>query len=690
MFTPAGSGLRAKPLGLPHLAGSAAGFVLLGLLVYFPALSGGLIWDDHYLVGENPFFRSPVFVWEVFSHYLFNDTFSIYYRPVQNWSYLADYWIWGGDPFGYHLTNIVLHSLAGWLLFVLMRELLGPILRGTPSRRTDWMAGAVALLWTVHPIHNAAVAYIAGRADSLAAVFCLGAWWVWLSGSRVPGASGLQRLLRWGAAAVLLLLALCSKEIAFAWLGLFCFYHLFFDPARTWRATLGVLAGIAVVVGIYLLLHALPQARLPMKPAAQPWATRLLHMLQALGEYVGLIFYPARLTMDRTLGFPSPFFALGDSRVLRAMLCLGAFGFLALCKGPGRRLRLFGLGWFWIGFLPISNLFPLNAEVAEHWIYLASIGFLLLLAGTVMLLGIRLQRLAVGLGMLVLLGLGARTWSRSQDWVDEERFLKSTLSSGGISPRVLTNLAALYGNRGDYPQQEQLLRRTLGLFPENAAACINLGISLRKQGRLEEAEPYFAYDEKHTREMAQGLGSSWNAAVNLALVKKAGGHLEEALEIIHTARERFPEVWPLVGFETELTKELRGVAAATLVTEKFATEHWWHRQAWLSLGALRGQNQQLPEAIAALENASRLDMHDAKALKQKAFFELELQDVAGAYRTQKSVLERAPAEPSGYLVMAEILTRLNRGSEAEAARQRAQVLTLEARQLLPEASGQAH
>ena len=107
--------------------------LVAGLLVYAPALSGNLIWDDYYLVRENPFLRSPVFGVEVFRHYLFFDSFSTYYRPLQNWSYMLDYWLWRGEPVGYHLTNILLHSFSGIFLFELLRKIL-PRLIATGGR----------------------------------------------------------------------------------------------------------------------------------------------------------------------------------------------------------------------------------------------------------------------------------------------------------------------------------------------------------------------------------------------------------------------------------------------------------------------------------------------------------------------------------------------------------------------------
>jgi hypothetical protein len=78
--------------GIGHPLVALTAFVLGGLVIYAPALHGELIWDDEYLVGQNPFYKSPIFILEAFRHYLFFDSFSTYYRPVQNLSYI---WITG-------------------------------------------------------------------------------------------------------------------------------------------------------------------------------------------------------------------------------------------------------------------------------------------------------------------------------------------------------------------------------------------------------------------------------------------------------------------------------------------------------------------------------------------------------------------------------------------------------------------
>jgi len=98
--------------------------MLGALLVYAPALKGQFLWDDDYLVGENPFFRSPIFALEVFRHYLFLDSLSVYYRPVQNLTYMVDYWVWNTNAFGYHLSNVCYHAFSAYLLYLLLRKLL--------------------------------------------------------------------------------------------------------------------------------------------------------------------------------------------------------------------------------------------------------------------------------------------------------------------------------------------------------------------------------------------------------------------------------------------------------------------------------------------------------------------------------------------------------------------------------------
>ncbi len=103
----------------------------VALVVRLPALSGEPVWDDDYLVAENPFIKSPILAVEAFRHYLFPESVSLHYRPVQNISFALDYFFWNSSAYGYHVTNLLLHATCGVLLYFLLKRLLGGLVTGS-------------------------------------------------------------------------------------------------------------------------------------------------------------------------------------------------------------------------------------------------------------------------------------------------------------------------------------------------------------------------------------------------------------------------------------------------------------------------------------------------------------------------------------------------------------------------------
>ena len=96
---------------------------LFGFVVHLPALQGEMVWDDSFLVRDNPFIKSPLLIFEAFRHYLFLDFYSTHYRPVQNLSFIVDYFFWNTNVYGFHLTNILLHIASALLLYLLLGKL---------------------------------------------------------------------------------------------------------------------------------------------------------------------------------------------------------------------------------------------------------------------------------------------------------------------------------------------------------------------------------------------------------------------------------------------------------------------------------------------------------------------------------------------------------------------------------------
>src|SRR6202011_2535693 len=119
-----------------------------------PALQGQRIWDDQFLAHDNPFIKTPLLIPASFRHYLFLDSFSAHYRPIQNISFIVDYFFWNTNEFGFHLTNALLHAGGGVLLYFLLRQLFASLcLRRAPllvrdrlQGRLPWISDAAFLI----------------------------------------------------------------------------------------------------------------------------------------------------------------------------------------------------------------------------------------------------------------------------------------------------------------------------------------------------------------------------------------------------------------------------------------------------------------------------------------------------------------------------------------------------------------
>jgi Flp pilus assembly protein TadD len=655
--------------------------ILFGIVVHFPSLTGELLWDDIPLIKDNPLIRSPLLIPEAFRHYLFPDAYAGHYRPVQTISYIFDYLFWNKDPYGYHLSNVLWHVLSGVLLYYLLCRILESLLEQWPDESfwkkrigSSTAAFFLALLWVVHPVHSAAVDYVSGRADSLAFFFASSGWLLYLRARDLSPSWARRGLLV--LAMLSALLSLCSRESGALWMLVFLVYVFAFDRKLRLRARFFILGACLMVVALYAGLRQLPahHSENGTSPGWTP-AMRGVLMLRALGDYGRLLVFPSQLHIERTVFDP----ALRESQTgwrnavavhglsLGGILLLGTFLVGAFRKGAGQRVRLFGASWFFLTYLPISNLFALNATVAEHWLYLPSVGFGIFLAGILFDLPERYLRPTVALACVAVVGLSARSAIRSSDWVDPETFFRRTFAAGGSSSRIGVNLGVIYALRGEHAKAEAILRKVLQVFPDYPLARNNLAIALSHQGKTKEAEAMFETASNSATTGKGGYPRTWDAALNLARLRHEEKDDVSAFSILERARREYPGNWELVRFQAQMIREVDGAARALPVVEGFVRENWWHARASMTLGGLFLETGNMPRAEAAFQNASWLDIHDAEALNLMAQLSVRQNKLEEACTTQRRAVARQPDQARQYLLLSDILTRMGRTNEARAA-----------------------
>jgi protein O-mannosyl-transferase len=424
---------------------------LLGFLAYANTFVNDWVWDDVSSVLLHEDVQQPGNVLQLFTkdQHAFSSGQGNFYRPLLSVSFMVDFWLSYSpeldaagtiekgyadvQPFIFHLTNTIWHILAAILLFFLLVRLQAPRM----------IQAAAPLLYVLHPMHTEAVAYISGRADMMSAAFIFGALLC------ASADSGGRKLLAYGASGVLFILGLCSKESSMIYpvlLALMIFFRPQPDGARPDRQAMKARSlPLVLAVAILVCYGGLRSTVLKFSEGgAETGAAlgqRLVETCQAFAFYVKTLFVPSGLHMEQTLvGTPAWTAAIG----LLLILSIGALLLWAYRKGQYR--IAFGFAWFLAAWLPISGIFPLNAPMAEHWMYVPMAGFwwatleVLHLISKRRELRLLVPTVASVLAVLFLHG----TVARNRDWRDNESVFRATLAENPETLRVHSNLATTY------------------------------------------------------------------------------------------------------------------------------------------------------------------------------------------------------------------------------------------------------
>ena len=389
------------------------------------------------------------------------------YRPLTLLSLGLDFQLFGEAPWGYHLTNILLHSVNSLLLYALARDLLGE------DRAALW----AALLYASHPLQTEVVAWVSARGDLLASLLSLSA----LLAHRQRRV--LAYLLYAGAClaketAMVLPVALFLADSR-AGVAAWCKRHWGYGAAL-----LGVLA-----------LRWLALADAPAGPVStnfladlDPWQ-RLGTAVAILPRYLLLIAAPLHLSADYSHASIPPVTSPWDLWFVAGLACVAAL--IALPWVARSRFLVFASAFFGACLLPVANLFFLAPSgMAERYLHLAMIPVALTWGwvGQYWLRkspGQRRLIWAVVLGVVVL--CGTRTIVRNRDWHSDARLFAAVLAHYPDNARAHDNLAFAYYQRGQYTRAFHHYQRAVVIQPTRLRAHFNLGILHSAARRYEEA-----------------------------------------------------------------------------------------------------------------------------------------------------------------------------------------------------------
>ncbi len=502
--------MNKRPKAL--VAGIWAAVAIAALLSYANSFENGFVWDDASSVLIHRHVQDPAMFTQLFreDQHAFGRGQGNFYRPLTAASFMLDFALSHPEPvakdeklidslspFVFHLDSLLWHTAAAILLGMLARRL----------GATAYVQAALPILWLLHPLHTEAVTYISGRADSMAAAFIFLGLYCAVSPAR--GLRGVAAALAMGASFVA---GLLSKESATIFPVLLALVLLVRPTAsdtpqtsdRLRSATLLAISVALLAAYVWLRMTVLKFA-MGTSSAAAPLSTRATEAMQALAFYLKLVAVPTGLHMERTLDGVPGFVAL------LGVLALAVLLFLAWqAKRSGLNRATLGILWFLAAWLPISGLFPLNAPMAEHWLYVPLAG---LLWATLEFVDRAARSPRVRLAVLAGTGLAglwflALTVERNRDWSDNETLYLATLRENPKSIRVQYNLAVTYEDlMGNMPAARRHYSEVLRLRAEEKQragtalnsygddeleAHLSLGRIALKDRAYDEAAPHFA------------------------------------------------------------------------------------------------------------------------------------------------------------------------------------------------------
>ncbi|MBI1883295.1 MAG: tetratricopeptide repeat protein [Chlamydiae bacterium] len=510
--------------------------VVVILIAYANSFQNHFVWDDDLLIVQNQYLQSPHHISNFFTENIFkgSDHESNFWRPLQLISFFMDQKIWGANAYGFHLTNLLLHILASLEVYLFIFLLF----------RRKGLALLTSLLWALHPIQTEAVTYISGRADPLAAYFILSSLCLYLYHRQRAS------LLAYLGSLISFVLALLSKEMAL----MLPVYLMLFETVlyqkgekKFWNIFLRLLPFISIV-SLYISLR-LTVLNFSDSPLIQdnpfrliPLPLRLLTFTKTLfgisfnsithhweTGYFWLLLFPFNLHMERSTAYAKSFF---QWPYLSTLILFGIWIFALFRTSQKSKLQFFGLTLFLIALLPFSDLIPLNANMAEHWLYIPSIGIFLILSDLVFQ-GFKKYPITVScLFIPYLLYLGTTTYFRNQDWKDEMTIWQQTAELSQSS-HIHGNLAVAYGRQGNLQKAEKELKKAVALQFNYPEAHNNLGLLYIAKGNLTEALQEFSW-------AIQFNPTYSNAYKNLGDVYEAMNNLDEAKKMWKKALEINP------------------------------------------------------------------------------------------------------------------------------------------------------
>lgn len=560
------------------------------------------------------------------------------------------------NVFGYHLVNVLIHILNGFLVYFLsltifkklnkisqspdstrlpVRTGLGQVRPAKPfGRAISLMALFTALIFVAHPIQTQAVTYTIQRAASMAAMFCLASVFFYLKAritapclrlpvpARQTGATHRQES-RYSLTCYVLsgfcgMLAFLSKQNMASLPGaILLIEYLLIN--RTWQGWKKIMPWYALSFTLWVIFVLYVSgffsgefsernlfediSSLSKETVDVSRWQYLCTQFNVLVIYVRLLFLPVNQNLDYLYPFKDGFFDGYTPIAFLFLAGLVAIGVWSIRKRPIITLAIF---WFFITLSVESSIIPIRDALFEHRLYLPMFGFAVFAASLLFHYFSNKRSRVIVVYIVIIISLGAATYHRNMVWRDDVKLWTDSVSKNPKNHRAHNNLGLALTDQERFEEAVGHYHEALRIKPNYPKAHSNLGLALAGQGRFDEA--IFHYKE------ALRINPNFEEAHNnmgIVLLQKGSfdeaiSHCKEALRIVPDYENAHLNLGNALLRQDKIDEAISHYKEALRINPDYAESH-------NNIGiALAGKNK-LSEAIAHFSEAIIINPNYADA-----------------------------------------------------------------------------
>jgi Tfp pilus assembly protein PilF len=460
--------------------------MLVTIALYWPAMRCDFInYDDPEYVTENPHVQSGL-NWEGVKWAFGNTKQDAQWAPLMWLSHELACQLFGLNPWGHHLINVLLHATNTALVFLVFQRMTG----------ATWRSLALAALFGWHPLRVESVAWVTERKDVLSTLFWMltlltYACYVQKSETNLPTSTSFLRVPFYWLSLFFFALGLMSKAMLvtmpFVLLLLDYWPLQRFKPGRVWRLVMEKVPFFALSAAASVVTFVVQKHGGAVKTIEYlPLGARAGNALISYCRYLGKTFWPA----DMAVFYPHPGYWPLKKVVLAGVILCGISALLFVKRG---RYPFMLMGWLWFmgTLVPVIGLVQVGDQsMADRYTYIPSLGVLILaIWGAYELAkgwGYHLIALSVaGLAAIVL--CLALTRQQLGYWKDSETLFRHTLAVTENNYIAHNNLGSALDKKGQLDAATSQFQEAIRLKPDSSDAYYNLGNVLLKQGQTGDA-----------------------------------------------------------------------------------------------------------------------------------------------------------------------------------------------------------